>query len=133
MEHVDDAHSAVQSALQAVASIELGSLRDAEREHALNAIRDLRDLDEALAVRSGHAAEQLGMGADGTDEPDTANALKAAREYGPSELYTIEGLRTELETMGYDVQEPEEPVDLEHATAPKDENNDPILDAEVDA
>ncbi|WP_049979341.1 hypothetical protein [Halolamina rubra] len=65
MEHVDDAHSSVQNALQAVASLELGSLNETEREHAGAAILHLRDLDEALAQRSAIDAEQLGMGVPG--------------------------------------------------------------------
>ncbi|GAB7010427.1 hypothetical protein [Halorubrum trueperi] len=56
---VDDAHAIVRNALQGadestpgLHELRLADLNEAEREHAIAALRSLHQLDEALAVRS---------------------------------------------------------------------------------
>jgi hypothetical protein len=59
---VDDAHAVVRNALEGVEEggtpglheMRLADLNETEREHAIAALRDLHQLDEALAERSGH-------------------------------------------------------------------------------
>lgn len=58
---VDDAHSKVRNALDGLKNIPIGSLNQTEREYAVDALQDIRDLDEALAQRSEQPAEPLGM------------------------------------------------------------------------